>query len=140
MAAHFKQGELLDNPYLWRWQHVRGETAGRKERPVCLAIAVLKTRDTHLFLLAVTSTPPTPDRIAVPIPQIEARRGGLNDWKQGWVIVDEYNHDIAERSFHLDATRGSRGRFSEAFMDTVKGKFRDAILSGATKRIDRIEG
>jgi hypothetical protein len=53
---------------------------------------------THLALLAVTTQPPESDRGAIQVHDTEARRAGLSDLKRCWVMVDEYNHDIAERS------------------------------------------
>ena len=137
MPVTLKQGELLDYPYLWHRQQQRGETEGRKTRPVCLAVCIQKADTTHLIFLAVTGTPPGKGRIAVEIPQIEARRGGLAGWKQGWVIVDEFNHDIAGNSFHLDLSQAPRGRFSEAFLRKVKEAFRAGLERGITRQVER---
>ncbi|MCW2319259.1 hypothetical protein M2322_004828 [Rhodoblastus acidophilus] len=56
-------------PYLWVWQSRRGEEAGRKDRPVCVAIAIQSADGlTHLALLAITGTTPSADQRAVEIP------------------------------------------------------------------------
>ena len=136
-SSDIRQGLVLSYPYLWRWQAERGETAGRKDRPVCIALPLRKGRLTHLFLLAITGTRPDKGRAALEIPEIEKRRAGLKEWKQGWVIVDECNYDIAERSFHLDLTSAPLGRFSEAFTDQIKDALRTAITAGELIRIDR---
>lgn len=135
--APFRQGDIRIYPYLWRWQAARGETAGRKDRPVCVALPLQKNGVTHLFLLAITSTPPGANRVAIEIPEIEARRGGLKGWKQGWVLVDECNYDIAERSFHLDKTVPALGRFSETFTERIKAELRVAVEAGSLRQIDR---
>ncbi|MER8807639.1 hypothetical protein [Mesorhizobium australicum] len=85
-------------PYLWHLRHGDGETEGRKARPGAF-VAVLpgKAGGTNLFILAITSTQPGRDRVAVGVPEIERRRAGL-DPTPLWVIVDEYNHDILEWS------------------------------------------
>jgi len=53
--------------HLWAWQHERGEAEGRKTRPTCVVVAVRGANDglTHLALLAITTQPPQPDRIAL---------------------------------------------------------------------------
>ena len=138
MAITLKQGEVVEYPYLWHWQQERGETGGRKDRPACLALILPKDGVTHVVLLAVTGTPPGKDRAAIAIPQIEARRGGLRHWKAGWVILDECNIDVAERSFHGDFARTPRGRFSEAFMAQVKEALKSAMEAKVLRRIDRV--
>src|SRR5690349_9809646 len=57
MSSDLPSGTVIHYPYLWRWQRERGETEGRKERPVCIVVAVQNPRDalTHLALLAITS-------------------------------------------------------------------------------------
>ena len=135
----FRQGDVLSYPYLWNWQADRGETAGRKDRPVCLALPLFKDGVTHLFLLAITSTEPGRDRIALEIPETEKRRAGLKEWTRGWVIIDECNYDIAERSFHLDLGVPPLGRFSEAFTTSLKDALRAAIGGRSLTRIDRTD-
>ncbi|UCI29566.1 MULTISPECIES: hypothetical protein [unclassified Mesorhizobium] len=101
-------------PYLWHRQHGDRQTEGRKMRPVAF-VAVLpgKAGGTNLFILAITSTQPGRDRIAVGVPEIECRRAGLDPIPL-WVIVDEYNHDILESSAYFEP--GARiGAFSPSF-------------------------
>ena len=138
-APDLRQGAVFVYPYLWRWQSERGETAGRKERPVCVALPLVRDGMTHLFLLAITGTLPGADRIALEIPEIEKRRVGLKEWRRGWVILDECNYDIAERSFHFAPDTPSLGRFSEAFTGQIKTAMRAAIAGGALRRIDRAD-
>ena len=135
--ASFRQGDVLSYPYLWHWQAARGETGGRKDRPACVVLPLQKGGETHLFLLAITSTPPRADQAAVEIPETEQRRAGLRGWKQGWAIVDEFNYDIAERSFHLEPAAAVQGRFSEAFVERLKRELRSALQSGGARRVDR---
>ena len=137
--TRFKQGEVFVYPYLWAWRSERGETEGRKARPVCLALPIQKAASTHLFLLAITGTRPDPLRVALEIPDIEKRRAGLKDWKVGWIILDEFNHDIVERSHYFDPSRPPMGRFSEAFTARIKNALRAAIAERAAVRIDRTD-
>lgn len=81
MGREFRPGEVISYPYLWAWQQERGETEGRKQRPVCVVIAIRNAADgnTHILLLAITTQPPQAGRIALEIPDIERRRAGLDD-------------------------------------------------------------
>ncbi|MEQ8399304.1 hypothetical protein [Thalassobaculum sp.] len=112
-----RPGTVFHYPYLWRWQATRGETEGRKDRPVCVLAAVVGPADglTHLVLLAISSQPPRAGQQALEIPEMECRRAGLGEWTRGWVTVDEYNHDIAEHSYYLDPDQEFLGRFSKSF-------------------------
>lgn len=136
-STPLKQGTILAYSYLWAWQSNKGETEGRKTRPVCLALPIQKNGITHLFLLAITGTPPRPEQTALEIPEIEKRRGGLKDWKDGWIIIDECNYDIAEKSFYLDNSQPALGRFSEAFTSRIKTALRAAAENHSLTRIDR---
>lgn len=91
MSREFRPGEVIAYPYLWAWQQQRGETEGRKQRPVCVVIAIRGTNDgnTHLALLAVTTQSPQAGRLALEIPEIECKRAGLGDLKQSCIMADE---------------------------------------------------
>ena len=56
-------------------------------------------------------------------PDIERRRAGLDDLKQSWIVVDEYNYDIAERSWYLEPHQEFRGRFSKSFVMQIAALF-----------------
>jgi hypothetical protein len=129
---------LLAYPYLWRWQQGRGEDAGRKDRPVCVAIA---SRDqqglTHLALLAISGTPAGSGQKAIEVPGLEIRRIGLKEHKRAWITVSEYNYDILERSFSLEAPRQPLKKLSPGFLRVVLAAFRPTLASVAA-RVDRV--
>lgn len=127
----YRAGYVLAYPYLWQWQQERGETGGRKVRPVCVVAAVRGAGDglTHLALLAITSGMPGAGRTAIEIPEIEARRAGLDGQTRAWVVIDEYNYDVAERSWFLESGTDVLGRFSKPFMMKLA-----AALSAARRR------
>ncbi len=116
MSRDFRSGDVFHYPYLWRWQGERGETEGREDRPVCVAIAAPGGGATHLALLAISSRPPGADQTALEIPEIECRRGGLGDWKRARIAVGEYNYDIAEQSYYLAPDEPVLGCVSKPFM------------------------
>lgn len=134
-----KKGNIIAFPYLWKWQAGRGETEGRKDRPICVLTSIV-TADglTHLGLLAISSQPPRSDQKAIEIPQIECRRAGLSDWKRGWITVSEYNYDIAERSHYLEPNQEPFGRFSNQFMQRVAQEAAPLFRHGGA-RVDRTD-
>lgn len=138
MTAGISSGEIIeDYPYLWLRQRDRGETEGRKPRPVCVALAVGDGRGpTHLAPLPISSQPPSKTQRAVELPQIELRRIGLSEWKQAWVYVSEYNYDIAQRSFYLEPETGPRKKLSSRFMALVIREFRPTVTRPSA-RVDR---
>ncbi len=136
----FRPGDVIAYPYLWKWQSARGETEGRKTRPVCVVIAVANPRDglTHLAMLAISSSPPVAEGMALEVPEIECRRAGLSDLKRAWVSINEYNYDIAEHSFYLEAQPEPSGRFSKPFMMRLAAAFAP-LFSQRKGRVDRTE-
>lgn len=136
-------GDIWRYPYLWAWQAERGETEGRKPRPVTLA-AVIPIEGpgrgrTRLYLLAITGTPPGPERTALEIPATEIRRAGLDAFKQLWIVLDEFNRDVLEASFYFEPG-GRIGAFSKAFRRRIADGFLDAYRAGGVKHgIERSE-
>lgn len=50
MSREFRLGEVISYPYLWAWQQQRGETEGRKRRPVCVVVAIRNAADGNTYL------------------------------------------------------------------------------------------
>ena len=139
ISREFLPGQIIAYPYLWAWQQERGETEGRKRRPTCVVVAVRGASDgfRHLVLLAITTQPPQSGRVALDIPDIERRRAGLGDLSQCWIVVDEYNYDVAERSWYIEPGDHALGRFSKAFVMKIATAFAEARTSG--RRVNRLE-
>ena len=132
------QGSIIQYPYLWVAQRDAGETEGRKSRPACL---VLRIRDPeraihHLILLGISSQPPRPDQAALEIPDTERRRAGLTRYPGAWIVVSEYNYDIAERSYYYEPNTPPLGAFSAPFLREIAKAVR-ATLTKARARVDR---
>lgn len=65
-----RTGCVIRFPYLWARQAERGETEGRKPRPVAVGVRIARRkRDDVLVLFPITSQPPSADRFAVEIPR-----------------------------------------------------------------------
>jgi hypothetical protein len=125
-------------PYLWASQRDVGEAEGRKTRPVCLVLRLYDNEQHfhHLVLLAITSRPPHSDQRALEIPDTERRRAGLLRYPRAWVIVSEYNYDIAERSYYFEPQTPPLGTFSMPFLREVATALR-AALTKPNARVDR---
>ncbi len=124
-------GEVFRYDYLWRREFERGEDSGRKARPVCVTI-MLSDRDgvTRVLLFPITSQPPGPARVALSVPETEARRTGLRT--PAWIIIDDCNIDLWEASFHF-ADRRPVGRFSYAYFDRIRAAALQHLRGGALK-------
>jgi hypothetical protein len=139
MSREFLPGQIIAYPYLWARQQERGETEGRKTRPTCVVVAVRGASDgfKHLLLLAIITQPPQSGRVALDIPDIERRRAGLDDLSRCWIVVDEYNYDVAERSWYIEQGGHALGRFSKAFVMKIATAFAEARTSG--RRVNRLD-
>ena len=138
MAADFpKAGQVFGYHYLWKWQADRGETDGRKKRPICVAVVVVNADGQHvMFIAPITSKEPAKDRVAVVIPETEARRAKLDPKIPLWVMVDELNHDIVEESYTLEE-RTPQGQFSVAFTDAIVRSVLGVRAAGKLRLADR---
>jgi hypothetical protein len=137
MADTPASGSVFRYPYLWAWQRDSGETEGLKSRPVCMVLAISKGAQTHLVILAISGTPPRADQ-ALEIPQLECRRAGIRDWKDAWITVSEFNHDIAEASFYYDPNAELLGSFSKGFLAKAAAAFKP-FLAVPAARVSRTE-
>lgn len=131
-----RTGCVIRFPYLWAREADRGETEGRKPRPVAVGVRVARPKgDDVLVLFPITSQPPSPGRFAVEIPEMEKRRAGLDASLQLWIILDEYNQDVVSQSFYLEP-EPPLGRFSKAFFLPLMKEFiaRRADTRGVNRR------
>jgi hypothetical protein len=118
-----RSGCVIRFAYLWTREAVKGETAGRKDRPTAVGFRLPRSRGEDLLVLfPITSQPPQPGRFAVEIPEIEKRRAGLDTALRLWIIFDDYNTDIIGRSFHLEPVP-PLGQFSKAFFMPLMREF-----------------
>jgi hypothetical protein len=122
MARKLSVGEIYRYPYLWRHEGVKGETEGRKERPVCLMFQWQLADEILLLLLPVTGTPPRNDQEFIEVPVIELKRAGLETAKPGWIIISEGNIDVLSGSFYFDGSQKPIGKFGRTFMVGVLKK------------------
>lgn len=136
MPAEYPPGIVISYPYLWRREADKGETEGRKSRPVCLAISVEMRGKTFLYLLPITSKSPQSGQAALEIPSTELLRIGLNAAKPAWLVISEYNRDSVGESFYLNPRDEPLGRFSGRFMLMIQKSF-VAELRAPSTLVDR---
>jgi len=123
-------------PYLWAREAARGETEGRKERPVAVGVRIAEPNGNDLLLLfPLTTKEPEQGRFAAEIPQTEKRRAGLDADMRLWVLLDEYNLDVIGQSFYLEP-EAMLGRFSKAFFLPLMREFiaRGALARGVNRQ------
>ncbi len=119
----FRTGCVIRFPYLWVREAERGETEGRKPRPVAVGVRISRPRgEDVLVLFPITSQRPSPNRFAAEIPEMEKRRAGLDVTLRLWIILDEYNQDTIGQSFYLEPNP-PLGRFSKAFFLPLMKEF-----------------
>ena len=130
-------GEVFIYPFLWKRQQNQGETEGRKPRPVCMAVtSTTADGNTVLFIVPITTLPPRDGRIAVEVPMTEAKRAGLDTAKRCWVILDEYNSDVFERSYVFE-DRTPLGAFSSKFITELQRVLLTALQGGKVSTVNR---
>jgi len=131
-----RTGCVIRFPYLWVREAARGETEGRKPRPVAVGVRIARRGgDDILVLFPITSQPPSPGRFATEIPEMEKRRAGLDATLRLWIILDEYNQDTVNQSFYREPGP-PLGRFSKAFFLPLMKQFiaRRADTRGVNRR------
>ena len=139
MATKPAAGEVFRYPFLWKRQQQAGETEGRKARPVCIAVTVAhRNGETLVFILPITTQPPLPGRPALEVPQIESQRVGLEAHVRKWVMLDEINTDIVERSYVWD-DRKALGAFSASFTNRLRADLLALVKSGGSSLVDRMK-
>ncbi|PIL19183.1 hypothetical protein P775_16070 [Puniceibacterium antarcticum] len=132
-------GEVFRYPFLWKREQLTGETEGRKTRPVCIAVTVARADgETVVFILPITTQPPLPSRKSIEVPQIESQRVGLDTHVRKWIMLDEINTDILERSYVWE-DRTPIGAFSSAFTSRIQSSLIALARSGGASVIDRLK-
>lgn len=89
-----------------------------------------------VFILPITTQPPLPTRHAIEVPEIESQRVGLETHIRKWIMLDEVNTDIVERSYIWD-DRKPLGSFSAAFTAKIRATLLTLAKTGAAKLVDR---
>lgn len=134
-----KLGDVWQYPFLWSAEAARGETEGRKQRPVALTM-MSQTVDGEIQALFVPVTTKNPGKhpFSLEVPEIERRRAGLDAQIRLWVICDEANTDLPSRSYYFEPD-GRLGNFSSPFVKRVQVKMIEALKSRSLRPVARWE-
>lgn len=77
-----------------------GRDRGSKDEACLHPVTVTKSdSETVVFVLPITTQPPLASRKFIEVPQTESQRVGLETHVRKWVMLDEINTDILERSY-----------------------------------------
>ena len=69
---------VIRYPYLWSREAGKGETEGRKDRPVAVGVRIPRAGGDLVLFFPITTKQPERSRFAAEIPAIEKRRAGLD--------------------------------------------------------------
>tara|TARA_R100000365_G_scaffold2662_1_gene8302 strand:+ start:7954 stop:8370 length:417 start_codon:yes stop_codon:yes gene_type:complete len=129
-------GDVWRYPFLWSREAASGETEGRKDRLVVLALLVRNRNDELVLLMVPITSVPQSNRYAIEVPEIEKRRAGLDAHMRLWIVADEANEDIPARSFYFES--GNRiGKFSGPFTKQVQAVMIEALKAKRLHRTGR---
>jgi hypothetical protein len=130
-------GDVWRYPFLWSREAARGETEGRKRRPVAL---ILLTRtaagELEVLMAPITSQQTASNAFAREVPDIEKRRAGLDAHLRLWVVADEANTDLPQRSFYFEPD-ARLGAFSLQFTKAVQALMIEALKARKLKSMHR---
>lgn len=136
-----KTGLVISYNFLWPHEHDHGKEDGRKARPTCVVVP-LTTKTSDVVLFPLTTKEPSPDRLAVRVPETERRRLNLRGYGPSWVILDEANTDFLPDSFHVEPVTYDPpvmhyGKFSRAFMGQILKVLAQAIREKRVRLVNR---
>jgi hypothetical protein len=108
-------GLVVSYAYLWRREHLAGQSEGRKDRPCVIVLAVDRGADgTMVTVVPVTHAEPRDTSIAFELPPAVKRYLGL-DGERSWVMLDEGNR-FGWPGFDLRLVPRSNGRYDYGFL------------------------
>lgn len=130
------RGDIVLYPYRWADEAAANRAPdGEKDRPCCIVVAYEHANgQTELLLAAISSKPPLDGQVALEVPEIERRRGGLGKYDRAWVYVDEMNRDVLEISWYISADAQPIGAFSTRFVRHVSDQLAQHGAKRVTKR------
>ena len=141
MTDEPKQGPRLGDvwryPYLWKREQSAGKSEGVKNRPCALALLKRsKNGLSQIMLVPITTKPQDKNPYAVEVPEIEKKRAGLDMTLRLWVVTQEYNVDIVERSYYFEP-HVQLGSFSMSFVKQVQARMIEAVKARKSQSVSR---
>jgi hypothetical protein len=122
-------GLVIRYAYLWRWEYLKGQDEGVKDRPCAIILArQMVEGEAQVIVLPVTHEAPRNPEDAIEIPLETKRRLGLDD-DRSWIVVTEANSfawpgpDLRPKETGGDATDIAYGLLPQNFFREVRDKF-----------------
>ena len=130
-------GTVFRYPYLWR-HRAHSEEPPPKHRTVCL-IFKLKAgpRHTSLAIVAISDRAGDDPMMSIRVPEEERLRAGLNEFRNAFIHLDQYNVDRAGNSHNFDPGTRILGQFSGHFVGRLAAALAANIRAKRATRIDR---
>lgn len=130
-------GDVWVYPYLWSREAAKGETEGRKSRPVAVALLIRSPEgEQEILFVPITSQPSDGHPFALEVPEIEKQRAGLDLHVRLWVIADEANADSPAHSFYFEPDNRI-GAFSLPFIKKIQAMMISALKSRKLRQTPR---
>ena len=134
-----KPGEVIRYSYLW-WSEARqGREEGLKDRPAAVVLTRrTEDKDTIVYVLPITHTPPHESEYGIEIPAATKRRLGLDD-ERSWIITTELNKFVWPGYDVRRTQSGERsyGLLPEKLIRELMESVRERARSKTIKSVDR---
>lgn len=130
-----RPGLVFRYEYIWKRQELAGQTAGEKERPACIVLAVSGAAgEQRVLIVPITTQQPGRDVPAMEIPQAVKRHLGLDAGCRSWIILNEANLD-SWPSPDMRPIPGQPGQFEYGLLPLrMVNAIRDAIRAALNER------
>lgn len=132
-------GLVIGVDFLWRHQHVRGETSGRKARPCVVVTALRRSADGAVVVAVspITTKRPEAGRTAVALSSATRRRLGLHA-PESYVVTDELNEFVWPGSVLAPFEgRWALGELPRPAIERVKAEVLAAFKEDRLRRVPR---
>ena len=118
----YQNGTLVQYQFLWSREASKGQVEGTKRRPCAIILRSPLPSSDRIFLIPVTTKEPDEKIPALEIPELEARRMGLNEPMRRWIILNEINVD--EIPSYVLEPNAKIGQIGVSFFRTILLEFK----------------
>jgi hypothetical protein len=137
-----RPGLVFRYEYVWKRQELAGQTAGEKERPACVVLAISGgAGERRVLIVPITTQEPGGDIPAMEIPPAVKCHLGLDAGRPSWIILNEANLDSWPTP-DMRPIPGQPGRFEYGLLPLrMVNAIREAIrVALSEKRLACVDG